>query len=119
MNARGDVEVVVEAVGDGRPDAELGLGEHVLHRLREHVRGRVPDHAAAVVGVGGDGRDLDVGVRRPGQVAQPAVGVAHDDDRVVGAPARQAGVTDRRPGGGPGSDPDRGCWGGAGGRAHR
>ena len=113
------VEVVVEAVGDGRPDAELGLREHVLHRLREHVRGRMPDHAAAVVGVGGDGRHLDVALRRPGQVTQPAVGVAHDDDRVVGTPARQAGVTDRCPGGGPGSDPDRGCWGGAGGRAHR
>ncbi len=35
---------------------------------------------------------------------------------VGGAPARQPGVADRRPGGGPGSDPDRGCWGGAGGR---
>ena len=113
------VEVVVEAVGDGRPDAELGLREHVLHRLRQHVRRRVPDDAATVVGVGGHRRHLDVAVRRPGQVAQPAVGVAHDDDRVRSAPAWQAGVTDRCPGGGPGSDPDRGCWGGAGGRAHR
>ena len=94
----------------------LASGNMLLHGLRQHVRRRVPDDAAAVVGVGGDRRHLDVGVRRPGQVAQPAVGVADDDDRVGGTPARQARLTDRRPGGRPGSDPDRGCWGGAGGR---
>ena len=33
------VEVVVEAVGDRRADAQLGLGEQVLHRLGQHVRG--------------------------------------------------------------------------------
>ena len=59
------VEVVVEAVGDRRADAELGLGEHVLHGLGQHVGGRVPDDAAAVVGVGGDRGHLDVGVGRP------------------------------------------------------
>ncbi len=38
------IEVVVEAVGDGRPDSELGLaGEHLHHRLGHHVRGGVPD----------------------------------------------------------------------------
>ncbi len=36
------VEVVVEAVLDGRADAELGLREEHLHRLRHHVGGRVP-----------------------------------------------------------------------------
>ena len=40
VNGLGDVEVVVEAVGDRRTDAELGLGVDRLHRLREHVRGR-------------------------------------------------------------------------------
>ena len=113
------VEVVVETVGDGRADAELGLREHVLDGLRQHVGSRVPDDAAAVVGVGGDRRHLDVGVGCPAEVAQPAVGVADDDDRVRSAPARQAGFADRCPGGGPGSHPDRGCWGGAGGGAHR
>ena len=43
-----DVEVVVEAVGDRRPDAELRLREQVLHRLGENVRGRVPQDVAAV-----------------------------------------------------------------------
>ena len=47
VNALGDVEVVVEAVGDRRSDAELGLGEHLLHRLGQHVGRRVPDDAAA------------------------------------------------------------------------
>ena len=48
MNARGDVEVVVEAVGDRRADAELGLREHLLDRLGQHVGRRVPDDAAPV-----------------------------------------------------------------------
>ena len=47
-----DVEVVVEAVGDRRPDPELGVREQVLDGLGQHVCGRVPDDAAPVVGVG-------------------------------------------------------------------
>ena len=35
------VEVVVEAVGDGRPDAQLRAREQVHHRLGHDVRGRV------------------------------------------------------------------------------
>ena len=65
------IEVVVEAIGDGRSDAELGLGEHVLHRLGQHVGGGVANDAAAVVGVGGHRDDVDVGVGRPREVAQP------------------------------------------------
>ncbi len=42
------VEVVVEAVGDRRADAQLGLGEQLLDRLGHHVRGRVPQDVAAV-----------------------------------------------------------------------
>ena len=113
------VEVVVEAIGDGRSDAELGLGEHVLHRLGQHMRGRVANDAAAVVGVGGDRDDVDVGVGRPREVAQPPLGVAHHDDRRGFTATRKTGVSDRRARGRPGSDPDRGCWGGADGGAHR
>ena len=58
-----DVEVVVEAVADRRADAELGLREQLLHRLREHVRGRVPQHRAAVLGV--DRRPARARRRRP------------------------------------------------------
>ena len=37
----GQLEVVVEAVVDDRPDAELRAGEQVEHRLGQDVRGRV------------------------------------------------------------------------------
>ena len=43
-----DAEVVVEAVLDGRADAELGLGEGVLHCLRQHVRGRMTQDCKAL-----------------------------------------------------------------------
>src|SRR6202011_3923144 len=98
----GDIEVVVEAVGDRRADSELRVGEHLLHRLREHVGGRVANDAAAIVGVRGDGRDLGVVIGRPAQVPQPARGGAPDDDRVRLTAARQAGIADRGPGGDPG-----------------
>ena len=104
----GDIEVVVEAVRDRRPDSELGVGKHVLHRLREHMGGRVADDTAAIFGVRSDGHDLRVGTGRPAQVPQPAVGVANDDDRVRLTAARQAGIADRAPGGRPGRHPDPG-----------
>ena len=88
-----DVEVVVEAVLDRRADAELGVRERLLHGLRQHVRGGVPDHRPAVLGVGRDRLGLGVLVRGPGQVAQPAVAVADDDDGLRTA-GRQPGLPD-------------------------
>lgn len=52
-----DVEVVVEAVLDRRADAQLGLGEELLHRLCHHVRGGVPQDVQAVLGGDLDGLD--------------------------------------------------------------
>ncbi len=49
-----DVEVVVEAVGDGRPDRERRSLEEVEHRLGHDVRGGVADDVAALLGVCGD-----------------------------------------------------------------
>src|ERR1700733_14458691 len=95
------IEVVVEAIGDRRPDAQLRVREQVLNGLSQYVRGRVPDHAAPVVGIGRHRGDLDVGVGNPAQVAQLAVGVAHHHDRIGGAAARQAGVAHRGPRGRP------------------
>ena len=60
VGTAGQLEVVVEAVGDRRTDGVLGAGEQVGHGLGEHVRGRVAQHLAAVVGVGGDDRDRGV-----------------------------------------------------------
>lgn len=53
----GHVEVVVEAVLDRRADAQLGLGEQLLHGLRHDVRGRVAQDVEAVRG--GDLHRLD------------------------------------------------------------
>ena len=61
----GDVEVVVEAVLDRRADAELGLREDVLHRLGEHVRGRVAQHVEPVRLVDRDRLDRGVRLRAP------------------------------------------------------
>ena len=74
-----DVEVVVEAVLDRRADAELGLGEQLLHGLGHDVRGGVPQDVAAVVA--GDVHRLDhVAVaHRRRQVAQLAVDPGGDD----------------------------------------
>ncbi len=93
------VEVVVEAVLDGRADAQLGVRELLLHGLGEHVRAGVPQHGSTVVGVGGDRLDLDVLVRHPGQVAQAAVRLADDQHRVR-ALAGQPSLPHRRAGGG-------------------
>ena len=113
----GHVEVVVEAVVDRRPDAELGVREHVLHRLREHVRGRVPEHGQAVRRLHRHRGDHGVLRRRPGQVPQPPVGVADDDDRLR-AGRREAGGGDRLGARRPGRDGESVGRGGGDGFGH-
>ncbi len=54
------LEVVVEAVGDGGADGVLRAREEVGDGLRHHVRSGVAQHLTAVVGVGGDDRDACV-----------------------------------------------------------
>ena len=48
----GQLEVVVEAVADGRPDAQARVGEDPQHRLRHDVRRRVAHRIKGVAGVG-------------------------------------------------------------------
>ena len=45
-----EVEVVIEAVGDRRPDREGGAGIQPQHRLGQHVGGRVAQHLEPFVG---------------------------------------------------------------------
>ena len=60
----GQVEVVVEAVLDRRPDRELGAGEQLRHGLRHHVGRGVAQHVAPGVRVVGDDRhSISVGER--------------------------------------------------------
>ena len=78
-----DVEVVVEAILDRRPDAELRLRKRVLDRLGEHVGGRVAKHGEALwrihrhrfdhIGVGDLSREI----------AQFAIDACHDNGLVA------------------------------------
>ena len=65
----GQLEVVVEAVLDRRPDAERGPGEQVEHGLREHVRGGVAERVQTPVGGGHDDLDAVAVDQRPDEVA--------------------------------------------------
>jgi hypothetical protein len=89
-----DVEVVVEAALDRRTDAELRLGERVLHGLGQHVGGRVPQHHEPVGLVERHRGHAGLVPRRPVEVAQVALGVTNDHDRLRAA-GRQAGGGDR------------------------
>ena len=93
----GHVEVVIETVPDRRTDAELGVRELVLHRLRQHVRRRVPDHRSTVLGIRRYRFGVGVLARRPRQVAEQAPSVPDDDDRLWTA-GRHSGIPDGRAG---------------------
>ena len=54
----GEIEVVVEAVLDGRPDGVLGPREEVADGLGQDVGGGVAEDVAPGVGIGGDDRHL-------------------------------------------------------------
>ena len=74
----GQVEVVVEAVGDGGPDRVLRPRVEVAHGLGEHVRRGVTQHVQALVGPGRYGFDERVGRGHERQVAQLAVDASRD-----------------------------------------
>ncbi|WP_454262388.1 hypothetical protein [Pseudoxanthomonas mexicana] len=77
-----DAEVIVEAVGDGRPDAEVGLGANALHRLREDVRRGVAQDRQAVGAVDGDGLHRVLGRDHGCEVFQVAVHAQGDHGAV-------------------------------------
>ena len=56
----GNVEIVIPAFLDWRPDGRLGLGEQLHHRLRHHVGTGVPEDLAAFRVV--EGEDFHRGV---------------------------------------------------------
>jgi hypothetical protein len=68
------LEVVIEAVGDRRPDRDLRAGPEIEHRSRHHVR-RVMAQQPERVGVVAGRDDLDLGAvwERSGEIAQLAV----------------------------------------------
>ena len=74
-DAVGELEVVVEAVGDRRADRHLGARIELQHRLGEHVRDVVAQQLqrVAVAGLGGDDLDRLAVHQRQRQVPDPAV----------------------------------------------
>ncbi len=82
-------EVVIETVLDRRAEGDLRAGEQLLHRLREHMRGVVPDQLERVRILGGDDRNLGVPGDRRGQILHLAVDF--DRERGLGEPGADAG----------------------------
>jgi hypothetical protein len=93
------LEVVVEAVLDGRPDSERGSGVQVEHGLGQDMGRRVPDRVEpAVRGCSHDG-DLVAVFERPDEIALDAVD-AGDHRRLAQARAdRGSQIARGRPGG--------------------
>ena len=77
----GNLEVVVEAVGNGRADGKGGSFEQVEDRLSHHVGGRVAQNVKTLVAVEGYHREITILCDRPRQVEKIAV----DLDRYRGA----------------------------------
>ena len=88
----GHVEVVVEAVGDRGPDAQLGLRVPGLHRLGGDVGGRVPQDGQALGAVDAHGLDLGPLGDGPVQVAHLAVDAYGHDGLVVAVEVEARGV---------------------------
>ena len=91
------VEVVVEAVLDRRADAELRVGEQVLDRLGQHVRGRVPQDVAPVGAVDLHRLHLVAVAQLVRQVAQGAVHPGRDHVGSVGEQLPGLGARRHRP----------------------
>lgn len=104
----GDVEVVVEAIGDGRPDAELGVRVDLLHGLRQHVGGRVAEDVEPVLLLQGDGLGGLAGLHVRREVLQDTVDTDRDDAALT--------VEELGAGRGRRRGPGLGCLGKLGGR---
>ena len=84
-------EVVVEAVGDEGADAQVHVGEHVLHGLCKHVGGAVAQNIQAVLAGQGDGLDGRSCFQRRLEVARRAVDLDGDDIARLLEPRRARG----------------------------
>ena len=78
-----DAEVVVEAVLDRRTDAEVRLRANPLHRLREHVRGRMAQDAETVRAVDRHRLDSIRLIHHRGEIFEVAVHAQRDDRAVT------------------------------------
>lgn len=91
-----DVEVVVEAVLDRRADAQLGLGEQLLHGLCHDVRGGVAQDVQAVGGGDLDGLDLLAVLHLVREVLELSGHARGDDGALAGEELRGRGARRHR-----------------------
>ena len=85
------IELVIEAIGDGRTDAELGVGKEFLHRLRGNVCAGVTQDGQPLVAVDGDGLDVVLGRHISGEVTYFSVDPC-GHDRSVGTQDVKGGL---------------------------
>ena len=83
-----DLEVVVEAVVDGRPEADAGPRPQLAHRGGEDVRGRVAQHGKRLVVPAGE--DAHLGVRGDGSSQVHDFAVHGGRQRGLGQPGADA-----------------------------
>ena len=87
-----ELEVVVEAVGDRRPDRDLRVGPQVQDRLSHHVRGGMPQHGQRLGVAVGDDADALAVVQGQAQVAHVAVDLHGDRGLGQARTDRRGGV---------------------------
>jgi hypothetical protein len=85
VGAARELEVVIEAVGDGRPDGKARPRPQRQDGLSEHVRGRVAEHPPPDLGIPRDDRYICPVRKRPVEI--PKLPVHLDSDRIGGEPA--------------------------------
>ena len=85
------IELVIEAIGDGRSDSELGVGKEFLHRLRGNVCAGMPQNGQPLVAVDGDGLDVVLGRYIGGEVTYFSVNPS-GHDRSVGTQDVKGGL---------------------------
>ena len=85
------IELVIEAIGDRRSNAELGVGKKFLHRLRRHVGAGVTQDGQALVAIDGDGLDVVLGRHISGEVTYFSVDPC-GHDRSVGTQDVKGGL---------------------------
>ena len=78
MNGVGAVEIVIEAVLDGRADAELGFGKQLEHGGGQQVRGGVAVDLERLGILGGEDLERGVLFDGAGEIEQLAVDLGHD-----------------------------------------
>ena len=93
----GELDVVVEAVGDRRADRDLRLRPEVEHRLGEHVGGVVAKQLERLGALLGDDLDRLAPVQGRGEVAELAVHLHRQGRLREPGPDRRGGVGAGRP----------------------